>query len=97
MDKNKLERFCSICKVLSQPCYLRVLFELYKQEKTVTDLYTTLNLTPDVLCHQVRTLRDRNIISRVRRKGKFVYYAITDEFVNSIIGDILDNESYYNL
>ena len=61
---------------------LRVL----KSEGTVcvSDLATTVNLSVSAVSHQLRLLRDRELIT-ARRSGRTVEYSISDDHVSMIL------------
>ncbi len=58
-----------------------VLFEV--EEMCVYDLAATLNMTQSAISHQLRILKQSNLV-KFKREGKMVYYSLDDEHVKQI-------------
>lgn len=63
---------------------LSILSALRVSELCVSDLAELLSMTPSAISHQLRSLRDHNLI-RYRREGKTVMYSLADEHVELMI------------
>lgn len=63
---------------------LSILSALRVNELCVSDLAELLSMTPSAISHQLRSLRDHNLI-RYRREGKTVTYSLADEHVELMI------------
>lgn len=63
---------------------LSILSALRVNELCVSDLAELLSMTPSAISHQLRSLRDHNLI-RYRREGKTVTYSLVDEHVELMI------------
>ena len=63
---------------------LSILSALRVKELCVSDLAELLSMTPSAISHQLRSLRDHNLI-RYRREGKTVTYSLADEHVELMI------------
>lgn len=70
--------------VLGDPTRLRILHELGESEKNVSELSERLGLTVSAISHQLKILRDKDLV-RSRRDGKFIYYRMSDDHVRDII------------
>lgn len=81
VDDESLARFFF---VLGDPTRLRILHEVGEKEKNVSELSETLNLTVSAISHQLKILRDKDLV-RSRREGKFIYYRMSDDHVRDII------------
>ena len=70
---------------LGDPTRLTIL-RVLKSEGTmcVSDLATAVNLSVSAVSHQLRLLRDRELI-RSRRSGRMVQYSISDDHVAMIL------------
>ena len=71
-------------KVFGDPTRVRILFVLRETELCVCDIAETLSMTPSAVSHQLKILRDKNLVSG-RRAGKTVYYHLADDHVRTII------------
>ena len=77
-----LSRFFS---ALGDPTRLTILRVLESNgEMCVTDLAATVRLSLSAVSHQLRLLRDRELI-RARRKGRTVWYSISDQHIAMLL------------
>lgn len=49
----------------------------------VCDLAVLLNMTKSAISHQLRALRQANLVKQ-RREGKVVFYSLSDDHVKSV-------------
>lgn len=74
--------------VLSDPTRLRIVSLLHRRELCVHDLAALLDKTPSAVSHQLRELRNKDVVKR-RRDGRVVYYSLADEQVMPLIERML--------
>jgi ArsR family transcriptional regulator len=67
-----------IFKALSDPTRLRILMLLLQRELCVCELVYTLKMEQSRISHQLRVLRDADLVEDVR-EGKWTNYRIPDE------------------
>lgn len=70
--------------IFADPTRVKLLYALWESEMCVCALTELLGLSQSAVSHQLRTLRESNLV-RARRDGKLVYYALADEHVRMII------------
>ena len=70
-------------KVFGDATRLRIIWALDQHELCVCDLAALLNMTKSAISHQLRALRDANLVIN-RRDGKNIYYALADDHVRQI-------------
>lgn len=70
--------------ILGDPTRLKILGELKGGEENVSDLAEKVGASPSAVSHQLKTLKAHDLV-RTRRKGKFVYYRISDLHVELIM------------
>lgn len=63
---------------------MQILTLLAKRSLNVTDIAKTLDMTISAVSHQLKILRQNDLV-RTHREGKYVYYAISDDHVSTII------------
>ena len=63
---------------------IKILLALVETELCVCDISALLNLNQSAISHQLRLLRQSNLV-KYRRKGKVVYYSLADEHVKAIL------------
>ncbi len=71
-------------KVFGDSTRLHILSALDCHEMCVCDIASLLNMTISAVSHQLRFLRNVNLVKN-RRDGKVVYYSLADEHVRTII------------
>ena len=70
-------------KVLGDSTRAKIMWALDEHELCVCDLAALLNMTKSAISHQLRALRDANLVIN-RRDGKNIYYALADDHVRQI-------------
>lgn len=78
---NNLAYFYSI---FSDSTRLKILILLLLSEMCVNDLAQMLDINQTTISHQLKILKTYGVVSSTR-KNKFVFYKITDKFVNNIM------------
>ena len=63
---------------------VKILFSLFESEMCVCAIAELLGMTQSAISHQLRILRDANLVAN-RRDGKTIYYFLADDHVRSII------------
>ena len=71
-------------KILGDSTRIKILFALSQKELCVCDLSVLLKMTQSAISHQLRLLRNFNLV-KFRKKGKIVYYSLSDEHVIKLI------------
>lgn len=87
LDYPAADRVSSIFAVLADPTRARILHALsISDELCVCDLALLLGISQSALSHQLRLLRDRDVVARSKR-GRVVYYRLADEHVRHVFSD----------
>ncbi|MEO7295004.1 MAG: metalloregulator ArsR/SmtB family transcription factor [Candidatus Limnocylindria bacterium] len=87
LDYGGADRVAATFAVLADPTRARILHALsLVDELCVCDLALVLGISQSALSHQLRLLRDRNVVSRTKR-GRVVYYRLADEHVRHVFSD----------
>ena len=77
-------------KVFSDYTRVKILCALLNHEMCVCDISALLGMTKSAVSHQLRTLKQSNLVKN-RREGKVVYYSIADEHVETIISNGMEH------
>lgn len=77
-------------KVFSDFTRLKILIALLNHEMCVCDISTLLGMTKSAVSHQLRVLKQSNLVKN-RRAGKVMYYSIADEHVETIISNGMEH------
>lgn len=76
-------RLAELFKALSDPTRLRIISLLLEHEVCVQTLEAALGMTQSAISHQLRFLRQLNLV-RYRKVGRHVYYALDDDHVREL-------------
>jgi DNA-binding transcriptional ArsR family regulator len=80
-----VEKLSRLFSALSDPTRLKVLHALSSTiELCVCDLAVIADLSVSAISHQLRLLRDRDLV-KARRDGRMVYYSLADEHVSMLM------------
>lgn len=71
-------------KVLGDSTRLGILFAIDKESMCVCDIAELLGMTKSAVSHQLKVLRQNDLV-RYRRDGKNVIYSLADDHVREII------------
>ncbi|MBG0784531.1 MAG: winged helix-turn-helix transcriptional regulator [Anaerolineaceae bacterium] len=77
-------------KALGDPTRLRIMALLFNGERTVGDLADHLAVSQSAVSHQLRLLRNLDIV-RHRKEGREVYYALADDHIRDIYTRTLEH------
>ena len=71
-------------KIFGDTTRVKILYALDKSELCVCDISALLGMSISAVSHQLRTLREANLV-KSNRQGKIIYYSLTDQHVKSIL------------
>ena len=71
-------------KIFGDLTRLKILQALFKRELCVCDLTEVLEANQSTVSHQLRMLRQNNLV-KFRKEGKMAYYSLSDDHVEKII------------
>lgn len=71
-------------KIFGDTTRVKILYALDKNELCVCDISALLSMSISAVSHQLKILRDSNLV-KTRRVGKVVYYSLEDQHVQEII------------
>lgn len=83
IEQSTANRLSEVFKALSDPNRLRLISLLLENEVCVHTLEATLGMTQSAISHQLRHLRQLNLV-RFRKEGRHVYYALDDDHVRDL-------------
>ena len=80
---NKHRELATLFKVFGDETRIKIISQLFEDEKTVTELVNNLNLTQSLISHQLKILKDAKLVD-YKKDGKNIYYFLIDEHVKLI-------------
>ncbi|MBC3889716.1 metalloregulator ArsR/SmtB family transcription factor [Acetobacterium paludosum] len=87
--KNKMPQeetlydLAELFKVFGDSTRIKILWALDEAEMCVCDIAFLLNMTQSAVSHQLRVLKQADLVKN-RRAGKIVFYSLDDEHVKQI-------------
>ena len=86
LSETTIERASRLFSALSDPTRLKILHALtVTEELCVCDLAALAELSVSAVSHQLRLLRDRDLVN-ARRDGRMVFYSLADDHVRTLLG-----------
>ena len=82
-QQESLSDLAELFKVFGDPTRIRILWTLNEAEMCVCDIAVLLNMTQSAISHQLRVLKQANLVKN-RKEGKVVYYSLVDDHVREI-------------
>ena len=82
-DEEILYDVAELFKVCGDSTRIKIICALFESEMCVYDLAATLQMTQSAISHQLRILKNANLV-KFRRDGKLIYYSLDDEHVQQI-------------
>lgn len=79
-----LQKVSETFKVFGDLTRLKILQSLFRRELCVCDLTEVLEANQSTVSHQLRILRQNNLV-KFRKEGKMAYYSLADDHVEKII------------
>ena len=73
-------------RVLGDPTRTKIIFALAKEELCVCDIATLLRISPSATSHQLRVLRNMNLV-RFRKDGRIAYYSLDDIHIKNLFDE----------
>lgn len=79
-----LNQLAELFKIFGDPTRVKILYSLFESELCVCAIAELLGMTQSAISHQLKVLKDANLVT-FRREGKTIYYSLADDHVNLII------------
>jgi ArsR family transcriptional regulator len=82
-QEETLYDLAELFKVFGDSTRIKILWALDEAEMCVCDIAALLNMTQSAISHQLRVLKQAQLVKN-RREGKVIYYSLDDEHVKDI-------------
>ena len=82
-QEESLYDLAELFKVFGDSTRIRILWASHEVEMCVCDIAVLLNMTQSAMSHQLRVLKQANLVKN-RKEGKVVYYSLVDDHVREI-------------
>ena len=84
LDGLTATRVSRLFQAMADPTRIRLLSALFSTELCVCDLAALAGMTQSAISHQLRLLRDWQLV-KARKDGRIVYYTLDDEHIHEFI------------
>lgn len=84
LDDEVFSSLSDTFKAFGDRTRVRILFALSGNELCVCDLSAVLDMSVSAISHQLRVLRNMNLV-KYRKDGKMAYYSLCDDHVTELI------------
>lgn len=88
--EEEMQDLAEFFKVFGDPTRLKIMFALQCREMCVYDISALLGMSQSAISHQLRVLKQMDLVKN-RREGKTVFYAPADDHIVSILTQGLDH------
>ncbi len=89
-NDEELYRLAELFKIFGNPTRIRILSALKSHELCVCDIADLLGMTQSAISHQLRILKQMQLV-KFRRDGRTVYYSLADDHVYKILSEGLEH------
>lgn len=79
-----LMELADLYKIFADSTRVKIMYALFEEEMCVCAIAELLNMNQSAISHQLKVLKDANLVKN-RRDGKTIYYQLSDDHVRSII------------
>ena len=83
-DKQTTEKIADLFKAFADPTRVQILSNLVERELCVTDISEAVELSQSAVSHQLRILKQMDLV-KFRREGKNLWYSLADDHVLTIL------------
>ena len=83
-DKETAVKIAELFKAFGDPTRVEILSALVDGERCVTDIVEAMDISQSAVSHQLRLLKQMQLI-RFRREGKNILYSLADDHVKTIL------------
>ena len=89
-SSDKVMRVSELFKVFGDITRSNIICVLFQAEMCVCDIANILGMTQSAISHQLRVLKQNQLV-KFRREGKTIYYSLADDHVTTIINQGMDH------
>lgn len=88
--EEELQDLADFFKVFGDTTRLKILYVLLCSEMCVYDIATVLGMSQSAISHQLRVLKQLDLVKH-RREGKTIFYSLADSHIVTILSQGLDH------
>ena len=84
MNNEVISKLSEFYKIFGDSTRLKILNTLSTKEMCVSDISNTLNMSQSSISHQLKILRQTNLV-KTHKVGQLVYYFLSDDHIELIL------------
>ena len=84
VSEDALSDLAELFKVFGDSTRIKILYDLFRGEKNVTEICADLEMNQSAISHQLKLLKTAKLVSS-RRSGKQMIYSLADEHIKTIV------------
>lgn len=88
--EEEMQDLAEFFRVFGDPTRLKILYVLKYSEMCVLDIANLLGMTQSAISHQLRVLKQMDLVKN-RRDGKTIFYSLADSHIVTILSQGLDH------
>lgn len=89
-EEEKLFDLAEFFKIFADTTRIKILYVLMCSEMCVCDLAQLLSMTQSAISHQLRILKQMELVKN-RREGKSIFYSLADGHIKTILSQGLEH------
>ena len=89
-DEQQLLDLSEFFKIFGDSTRIKILYVLSQSEMCVCDIATLLQMGQSAISHQLRVLKQMDLVKN-RRDGKTIFYSLADSHIVTILSQGLDH------
>ena len=89
-EAEKLFDLAEFFKIFADTTRIKILYVLMCSEMCVYDLAQLLQMTQSAISHQLRILKQMDLVKN-RREGKSIFYSLADGHIKTILSQGLEH------
>ena len=89
-DEEILYDVAELFKVFGDSTRIKIICVLFESEMCVYDIATLLGMSQSAISHQLRVLKQMDLVKN-RRDGKTIFYALADDHIITILNQGLNH------
>jgi DNA-binding transcriptional ArsR family regulator len=86
---EKSEEAAGMLAMLANPCRLRIMCELHKSERSVSEIEAVIGLSQSALSQHLAKLRGAGLV-KTRREAQTIYYSVQDARVARLLAVLFE-------
>ena len=83
VSAENLELLSDLFKVFADLTRIKIMNKLFDRPTNVSDIAESLNMSQSAISHQLKYLKDENLV-KSQRDGKLMLYSLADDHVKTI-------------